>query len=62
MGTPEKETPVAKKRYGKRPLWQWIVIYIVVAAIVYYGIYLIFFHHVNSTAGIRIRLNTKSIQ
>lgn len=29
--------------YGKRPLWQWILIYIVIAIIVYGLIYLIFF-------------------
>lgn len=27
------------KGYGKRPLWQWIVIYIIVGGIVYAGIY-----------------------
>lgn len=28
-----------KKGYGKRPLWQWIVIYLVVAALVYGLVY-----------------------
>ena len=28
-----------KKGYGKRPLWQWVVIYVVVGAIVYGAIY-----------------------
>jgi flagellar basal body-associated protein FliL len=28
--------------YGKRPLWQWIIIYLVVAVIVYGLIYLLF--------------------
>lgn len=32
-----EETP--KKGYGKRPLWQWIVIYLIIAAIVYGLIY-----------------------
>lgn len=50
METPEKETKPTKG-YGKRPLWQWILIYVVVAAIVYYGVYLIFFHHASSTGG-----------
>ena len=27
------------KGYGKRPLWQWVVIYLVVAAVVYGLIY-----------------------
>lgn len=31
------------KGYGKRPIWQWVVIYLIVAAIVYGLIYLIFF-------------------
>lgn len=31
------------KGYGKRPLWQWVVIYIIVAAIVYGLVYLLFF-------------------
>lgn len=29
--------------YGKRPMWQWIVIYVVVGAIVYAGAYYLFF-------------------
>lgn len=28
-----------KKGYGKRPFWQWIVIYLVVAAVVYGLVY-----------------------
>ena len=35
---PEKPT----KGYGKRPLWQWILIYVVIAIIVYGLIYLLF--------------------
>jgi len=27
------------KSYGKRPLWQWLVIYLIVGAIVYGAIY-----------------------
>ncbi len=34
-----------KKGYGKRPVWQWIVLYVVIAIIVYGIIYLIFFRH-----------------
>ncbi len=30
------------KGYGKRPTWQWILIYVIVAAIVYAIIYLLF--------------------
>lgn len=28
--------------YGKRPLWQWILIYVVIGGIVYAGIYYFF--------------------
>ena len=38
----------SKKGYGKRPLWQWIVIYLVVAIIVYGFIYLAFIHNSGS--------------
>ncbi len=27
------------KGYGKRPLWQWILIYVIIGGIVYAGIY-----------------------
>lgn len=36
-----------KSGYGKRPLWQWIVIYLVVAAIVYGAVYYLFLHKQN---------------
>lgn len=38
--TPQKPT----KRYGKRPVWQWVIIYLVIAIIVYGAIYLLFIH------------------
>ena len=38
------------KGYGKRPLWQWIVIYLVIAIIVYGLVYLLFIHK-GSTGG-----------
>jgi len=47
---PTKETKPTKG-YSKRPMWQWILIYVVVAAIVYTAIYLIFFHKSNGTSG-----------
>lgn len=37
--TPETNEP---KGYGKRPLWQWILLYIVLGGIVYYLIYVLF--------------------
>jgi hypothetical protein len=36
------------KGYGKRPLWQWILIYAVVAIVVYGLIYLIFINNGSS--------------
>lgn len=40
QGSPEKQP---KKGYGKRPLWQWIALYVIVGAIVYGIIYYLFF-------------------
>lgn len=31
--------PPPSKGYGKRPLWQWVVIYVVIGGIVYGAIY-----------------------
>jgi hypothetical protein len=31
-----------KGNYGKRPLWQWILIYVVVGGIIYFAIYYFF--------------------
>ena len=36
-----------KSAYGKRPLWQWIVLYLVIAIIVYGIIYYLFVHKQN---------------
>ena len=41
--TPPPAAP-EKKGYGKRPLWQWILIYVVLAAIVYAIIYFLWIH------------------
>ncbi len=35
------ETPT-KSSYGKRPLWQWILLYVIIGAVVYAGIYYFF--------------------
>lgn len=40
----------AKKGYGKRPMWQWIVLYLVIAVVVYFVVYLLFFK--DNSAGI----------
>lgn len=39
------------KGYGKRPLWQWILLYVVVGGILYYLAYLLFFHGGSSGSG-----------
>jgi hypothetical protein len=39
QNSPNKDS----KGYGKRPLWQWVVVYLVVAAIVYGAAYYFFF-------------------
>jgi flagellar basal body-associated protein FliL len=40
---PKDEPPVKPNGDSKRPMWQWILIYVVVAAIVYFLIYYLFF-------------------
>ena len=47
--TPPAQSPA--KGYGKRPAWQWVVIYIVVAIVLYGLAYLIFFHKSGTTGG-----------
>jgi len=46
----EQKTP-QKKGYGKRPVWQWILLYVVVAIVVYGLIYLVFIHKGSTTGG-----------
>jgi flagellar basal body-associated protein FliL len=46
--SPEKPS----KGYGKRPMWQWVVIYLVVAIVVYGLIYFLFIHKSSGTGGI----------
>ena len=48
---PTQESPkTPNKGDCKRPL-QWILIYVIVAIIVYGAIYFIFFHHASSSGG-----------
>lgn len=47
---PAPTTTSGGKGYGKRPVWQWVVIYLIVAIVLYGLAYLIFFHK-GSTAG-----------
>jgi len=53
---PEQQTPATppqapKEGYGKRPMWQWVVLYLVIAIVLYGLIYFIFFHHSTSSTG-----------
>ncbi len=41
QGTEPEQKPT--KGYGKRPIWQWVVLYFIIAVIVYGLIYVIFF-------------------
>ena len=47
VNEPEKPS----KGYGKRPMWQWVLLYVVLAVVVYGLIYLIFFHKSGTTSG-----------
>lgn len=35
----EENTPTTSNNYGKRPLWQWILIYLIIGGIIYYAVY-----------------------
>lgn len=50
---PENYTPSQTKKYsyGKRPLWHWILLYLIVGAVVYYLIYYFFLR--NGVSGIK---------
>ncbi len=48
----QPEQKPAKGGYGKRPLWQWILIYVVIAIVVYGLIYVIFIHKSSGSGGI----------
>jgi phosphotransferase system glucose/maltose/N-acetylglucosamine-specific IIC component len=49
MEEPQSKKPT--KGYGKRPMWQWAVIYLVVAIVVYGLVYFLFIHKSGSTGG-----------
>ncbi len=38
-------TPERAGGYGKRPIWQWVVLYVILAAIVYTAIYMLFMNN-----------------
>lgn len=44
MENNSKQPEKPPKGYGKRPLWQWLLIYVIIALIVYGLIYLLFFN------------------
>ena len=48
---PEKSQQPAKKGYGKMTKTQWILLYIVIAIIVYGLIYFLFIHNSSSSGG-----------
>jgi len=48
---PQPTDQKANKGYGKRPVWQWVLIYLIIAVIVYGLVYLIFFHKSGSSGG-----------
>ena len=45
----EEQSTEVKSAYGKRPLWQWILLYVVVGGLIYAGIYFAFLHKGNSS-------------
>jgi hypothetical protein len=49
MANETEPTKSSKKGYGKLRLWQWVVIYIIVAIVIYGAIYLIYGHYHHST-------------
>jgi len=48
---PEKQAHRVTKGYGRMPTWQKVLIYLVVAFIIYTVVYMIFFHSSSSTVG-----------
>ncbi|HSX45170.1 MAG TPA: hypothetical protein VLF39_03665 [Candidatus Saccharimonadales bacterium] len=49
--SPPTEPSKPTKGYGKRPIWQWVLIYVVLAIIVYGLIYFIFIHKSGTAKG-----------
>lgn len=43
----EEQQTEQKSVYSKRPLWQWILLYVVIGGIIYAGIYFAFLHKQN---------------
>lgn len=51
MGLQDSQTPKPTKGYGKRPIWRWVLLYVVVAIVVYGLIYLLFIHKGGTGSG-----------
>jgi flagellar basal body-associated protein FliL len=49
--TPEQQPQKPSKGYGKRPVWQWILIYVIIAIVVYGLIYFFFIRDTGSSGG-----------
>lgn len=49
QNSPAPQKP--SKGYGKRPMWQWVVIYLLIAIVVYGLIYLVFIRKTGSSPG-----------
>ena len=54
---PENQAPQKQssqkpsKGYGKRPVWQWVLIYVIVAIVVYGLVYFLFIHKSGGSSG-----------
>ena len=44
------ESENKSKGYGKRPLWQWIVLYVIIGGLIYYGLYYYLDHRHSSSS------------
>ena len=56
----QEKLPIAKSGYGKRPLWQWVLIYLIVGGAVYAAIYYFMGH--KSASGYGAKTNSQVTQ
>lgn len=52
MADEKPQTTKPTKGYGKRPVWQWVVIYLIVAVIVYGLVYVLFIRNSSNSGGL----------
>lgn len=45
----DEQSTEVKSAYGKRPLWHWILLYVVIGGLIYAGIYFAFLHKGNGS-------------